>query len=135
MKDVSHILSQVADLFGQKARENTLNKCFGKHLGEIELILNSCRGKEKILDVGGGSGINLLCLKRINNELELNLIDNFDEYTEENPSGPAAHILQLLENNQERLEIAKSGQQAYANSISQEGMEKFCDFFVKQIER
>jgi ubiquinone/menaquinone biosynthesis C-methylase UbiE len=98
MKDVSHILSQVADLFGQQARENTLNKCFGKHLGEIELILNSCRGKEKILDVGGGSGINLLCLKRINNELELNLIDNFDEYTEENPSGPAAHILQLLEN-------------------------------------
>ena len=44
-------------------------------------------------------------------------------------------ILQLLENNQERLEIAESGQQAYANSISQEGMEKFCDFFVKQIER
>ena len=97
LRDISHILSQVADLFGQKAKGNILYKCFGKHLGEIELILKNSRGKEKILDVGGGAGINLLCLKRINNALELNLIDNFDEYTEENPSGPAAHILQLLE--------------------------------------
>ena len=70
MKDVSHILSQVADLFGQKAKENLLYKCFGKHLSEIELFLKNSRGKENILDVGGGAGTNLLCLKRINNEFE-----------------------------------------------------------------
>jgi hypothetical protein len=37
-RDLSHVLSQVADLFGQKAKENLLFKCFGKHLYEIELF-------------------------------------------------------------------------------------------------
>ena len=50
------------------------------------------------MDVGEGVGVNLLCLKRINNELELNLIDNFHEYSEENPMGSGAHALHLLVN-------------------------------------
>jgi len=44
-------------------------------------------------------------------------------------------ILELLENDKKRIEIARNGQESYRNSISLEGMEKFCSWFIQQIEK
>lgn len=44
-------------------------------------------------------------------------------------------IYELLEDDKKRLEIAHNSQQAYRDSISTAGMEKFCDWFIKQIEK
>lgn len=44
-------------------------------------------------------------------------------------------VQQLLTDEQLRLELAQKGQQAYARMISAEGMEDFCNWFVRQIER
>lgn len=44
-------------------------------------------------------------------------------------------ILELLSNKEKRIRIAQNGQEAYRNSISREGMYKFCDWFIKQIEK
>lgn len=44
-------------------------------------------------------------------------------------------IYELLENDKKRIEIAENGQKAYLDSISPAGMEKFCDWFIKQIEK
>jgi hypothetical protein len=44
-------------------------------------------------------------------------------------------IYELLGNNKKRTEIATNGQQAYRNLISPAGMERFCDWFIKQIEK
>jgi len=44
-------------------------------------------------------------------------------------------ILELLEDDNKRIQIAKNGQEAYRNSISPEGMERFCDWFIQQIEK
>ncbi len=43
-------------------------------------------------------------------------------------------VEEMLENSTERLRIAKNGQEAYMDSISQAGMEKFCDWFTSQID-
>jgi len=43
-------------------------------------------------------------------------------------------VLDLLHDNKKRLRIAQNGQEAYRESISPKGMEKFCDWFVQQIE-
>jgi hypothetical protein len=45
------------------------------------------------------------------------------------------NVLGLLRDDARRLEIARRGQQAYRDMISPEGMERFCDWFVRQIER
>jgi len=44
-------------------------------------------------------------------------------------------IYELLADNNKRVKIAEAGQQAYKDSISSAGMEKFCDWFIKQIEK
>ena len=62
MKDISLVISEIADYFGEKAKENLIYKCFGKHSHEIQLILKYSQQNSKILDVGGGVGVNLLCL-------------------------------------------------------------------------
>lgn len=46
-----------------------------------------------------------------------------------------SQILDLLHNDQKRIKIATNGQEAYRNSISKKGMEFFCDWFIKQIEK
>lgn len=43
-------------------------------------------------------------------------------------------IENLIENSRERLRIAENGQDAYACSISRVGMERFCAWFIQQIE-
>ena len=44
-------------------------------------------------------------------------------------------VLDLLHDDKKRIRIAGNGQEAYRNSISPAGMEKFCDWFVQQIEK
>ncbi len=44
-------------------------------------------------------------------------------------------VLECLKDEQKRLRIARNGQEAYRDSISQAGMEKFCDWFIRQIEK
>jgi hypothetical protein len=43
-------------------------------------------------------------------------------------------VLDLLHDNKKRLRIAQNGQEAYRESISSKGMEKFCGWFIQQIE-
>ena len=42
-------------------------------------------------------------------------------------------IDELLSNNLKRIEIATYGQKAYLDTISQVGMNRFCKWFVQQI--
>jgi len=41
----------------------------------------------------------------------------------------------LLSDDKRRVEIAQNGQEAYRNSISHEGMSRFCDWFAEKIEK
>jgi len=44
-------------------------------------------------------------------------------------------ILELLEDDNKRVQIATNGQEAYKNSISNQGMLNFCNWFIQQIEK
>ncbi len=44
-------------------------------------------------------------------------------------------IREYLKDEKRRLQIAQNGQEAFRNSISPSGMEKFCDWFIQQIEK
>jgi hypothetical protein len=44
-------------------------------------------------------------------------------------------VLDLLHDDKKRIRIASNGQEAYRNAISPAGMERFCDWFVQQIEK
>lgn len=95
-RDISTTLHEIAGLFGEPARETILSDNFEKHAFEINMILEKCRQGGRILDVGGGMGVNLLCLRRLSPALELHLIDRFEEYTDENRMGPGESGLQLM---------------------------------------
>lgn len=51
-----------------------------KHLEEIILILNNIEDGAKILDIGGGMGVNISVMSMMNINAEYHLIDRFDEY-------------------------------------------------------
>ena len=55
----------VAEEFGSPARETIVFENLGKHVLEIDLILRSLPGGGRVLDVGGGLGVNLLAIKRL----------------------------------------------------------------------
>lgn len=99
-KDIAPHLLKTASLFGGKAAEYITEKAFGKHLLELQWILENCGGSGKVLDVGGGLGVNLITLKSINNNLDVYLIDKLEEYEglniEENPMGSAEEGLKIL---------------------------------------
>jgi hypothetical protein len=44
-------------------------------------------------------------------------------------------IVELLESPKKRMEIAQHGQSEYKKSVSKQGMENFCNWFINQIER
>lgn len=107
---IAPFLSEVADNFGGKAKEYITEKVFGKHLLELKLILENCGEGGRILDVGGGLGVNLLTIEKINNKLELYLLDKLEEYegtnSLENPMGSSDKGMELLKNS--RIHIVKS---------------------------
>ena len=93
-KEIVNIINSVADLFGKPAQNTILSENAGKHLLELGLILRRLEDFQapvRILDVGGGMGINLICLRRlIGKEIKLSLIDQFEEYDDHNRMGNAA---------------------------------------------
>lgn len=91
-------LREVAEAFGPPAKSKILFENYGKYLFEIQLILKSLGEGTRILDVGGGMGVNLLCIQRlVNQDLRLHLVDRFEEYTEENRMGSSDRGLKLME--------------------------------------
>jgi ubiquinone/menaquinone biosynthesis C-methylase UbiE len=95
-KEVTSALHQVAGMFGPAGRKTILAENFGKHLFEVETIFEKCKQGGKVLDVGGGMGVNLLSLRKLDRSLELHLVDRFEEYTEENRMGSSGSGLRLL---------------------------------------
>lgn len=95
--DVHAALRSVAESLGSPARETILFENAGKHRLELDLILSGLGSSSRILDVGGGLGVNLLALRRMGVvEPRLVLLDRLDEYTEQNRMGAASRAVPLL---------------------------------------
>lgn len=91
-EDLEKSLMECAGAFGGPALETILCENFGKHIEEVRLILQYVPEGGRILDIGGGLGVNLQCIRKLrDSDLRLFLIDRFEEYTEENRMGPS-HI-------------------------------------------
>lgn len=99
------ILRKVAEDFGEPARTTILCENWLKHLFELQLIRASLRQEGTLIDVGGGLGVNLICLRRLGYRGRLVLIDRFSEYDSSNRMGSqergrsvaAAHGVEILE--------------------------------------
>lgn len=92
---IRSVVREVAEEFESRARETILHENFGKHCYEIGLMLDCA--PHSVLDVGGGVGFNLLCLRRVlGSGPRLVLVDRFLEYGEENRMGSADSALQRL---------------------------------------
>ncbi|MCH8033729.1 MAG: glycosyltransferase family 1 protein [Bacteroidetes bacterium] len=63
----------------------------------------------------------------IKNETYVPFSWNFDDL--------GSTITDLLQDDKKRIKIAANGQEAYRDSISKIGMERFCDWFIQQIEK
>ncbi|MCR4321967.1 MAG: class I SAM-dependent methyltransferase [Candidatus Brocadiaceae bacterium] len=104
---IAPFLLETADIFGGKSREYIIEKVFGKHLLELEWILQNCGNSGRVLDVGGGLGINLITLKKINKNLDVHLIDKLEEYegtnSLENPIGSIDVGLKILKDHEVNL--------------------------------
>lgn len=97
-KNIFEILKEVASKFNNAAQKTIISENSGKHLFEITIILRNFKKKGAILDVGGGMGINLLCInKLLDKNAKFFLIDKFEEYTEENRMGSAETGLKLMQ--------------------------------------
>jgi len=80
-------LKIVAEKLGAPAKNTILFENRGKHLFEIKTILENTRNG-KLLDIGGGLGVNFFCLDNLNkNNFEFILIDRFEEYKDSNRMG------------------------------------------------
>ncbi len=95
-KEKASALRQVAGLFGPAGQKTILVENFRKHVYEMSTILEKCGQSGKVLDVGGGMGVNLLSLRKLYQSLELHLIDRFEEYTGENRMGSSVDGLKLM---------------------------------------
>ena len=75
-------LNDLIDSFSPKAKSTILTN-FSKHLQEVTLILETLEDKSdlntKIIDVGGGLGINCIILSRLCG-LDTYVMDRFDEF-------------------------------------------------------
>lgn len=106
MKSKNHIpektllatIDYIANSFAEPARSTILLNC-KKHLNELKQIIQNIHEDRctKILDVGGGMGINLLCLKKIfGQRVDATLIDKFDEYTDSSCMGPKQNGIKIM---------------------------------------
>lgn len=80
-------LREVAEQFGEPARSTILFENFYKHLYELQLIREFLPEAGTLIDVGGGLGVNLICLRRLGYRGRLVLIDRFAEYDSTNRMG------------------------------------------------
>jgi len=97
---IENALAKVAKRLNIKACETVLFENRHKHIDEINTILRKIYHKNeiKIVDVGGGLGINLMVLRELLNDkkIELYLVDRFVEYNEDNKMGSFENIKNLL---------------------------------------
>lgn len=96
--NISVILYEISKVFGGAAKEFLLNENWGKRMFEIGLMLKYLEVDRRVLDVGRGLGVNLLCLRKIlSDDPELCLIGNFKGYTENNRMGSGDVGLSLMQ--------------------------------------
>jgi SAM-dependent methyltransferase len=94
---ITNELLATALLFGGNAKNTIMYENRGKHLAEIGFILENFDGDGRILDVGGGVGVNLVCLSRLlNRKLDFELMDQFIEYGENNRMGSMENAKYIL---------------------------------------
>lgn len=89
-------LKIVAEKLEAPAKNTILFENRGKHLFEIKTILENTRNG-KLLDIGGGLGVNFFCLSNLNkNNFEFILIDRFEEYNDSNRMGSFSSAANLM---------------------------------------
>lgn len=105
MKPAEALRGVAAD-FGGAAQNTILLENWYKHLLELELIAAHLRKDGSLVDVGGGVGVNLLCLRALGYSGRLTLIDRFAEYDDRNRMGPQHTARTRLE--RARIEVLES---------------------------
>jgi SAM-dependent methyltransferase len=94
---IDQVICEIAAQFGPPAQDTIVLNNQGKHRFEIGLMLGALPAGGRLLDVGGGMGVNLLCMKRLPRPLgETALIDRFVEYDTGNRMGPRDRGLALM---------------------------------------
>jgi SAM-dependent methyltransferase len=96
-------LTSLAGCFPSKVRETILYENGGKHIHEVSRLIATCPPPARVIDIGGGVGVNLLLLRHLGLDYELHLFDRFEEYTAENRMGSADHALALLHEHEIRV--------------------------------
>ena len=62
---IDSAINEIAAMFGAPAQDTIVLNNMGNHRFEIGLMLAALSPGDRLLDVGGGMGVNLLCLKRL----------------------------------------------------------------------
>lgn len=95
-EQIEAVFSEVMDLFEPCARDTLKKINYGKHIFETEIILKYSMSDSKILDIGGGVGVNLMNIRKLRKHCALSLIDRFEEYDSENRMGTVGNATQLM---------------------------------------
>lgn len=95
-EQIEAVFSEVMALFEPSARDTLQKANYGKHIFETELILKYSKPDSKILDIGGGVGVNLMNICKLRKHCALSLIDRFEEYDSENRMGTAGNATRLM---------------------------------------
>ena len=96
---IKSVLIEISKIFKSPANNTILYMNLGKHLQEISFILDYSGDNQRILDIGGGLGVNLIAIKKIlSKNSSLFLIDRFEEYETGNRMGGYEEGLDLLKN-------------------------------------
>jgi SAM-dependent methyltransferase len=90
-------LLRVARRFAPAARDIILYENRYKHLYEVRRILEAAGTGGAVCDLGGGLGVNLLTLRELGCSGRLVLIDQFDEYDEDNRMGEWRSAVTMLQ--------------------------------------
>lgn len=100
IEDIKNAINIISEKLGKAAKETILFENQGKHILEIQLMLEMLGNGNKILDIGGGLGVNFLLLRQLlknQKDLKLCLVDKFEEYNKDNRMGEDSLALDLME--------------------------------------
>ena len=96
-REIQNTVRQVAKSFDKPLENAIILENEGKYCFEIDLVLKRVFKGIRILDVGGGMGVNMICLQKlITEDSELFLVDRFEEYTEDHPLGTCKKAIELM---------------------------------------
>jgi len=93
----SEVLRQVAAEFPGVGKDTILYENYGKHLHEIALIQRYMPSDGKLLDLGGGDGVNLIVLDRLGVKSERVLLDRWQEQGNCNRMGDGSRPLAVTQ--------------------------------------